>query len=296
MSAVARAYSGADAVRAVCSREEGGPRTVVVAAHPDDETVGAGSRFRSLRDPLFVHITDGAPRSMHDARAAGFSARGGYARARRRELLKALALVPVPPARCIGLGIADQEASFALQFLARALRDLLKGMLPGIVLTHAYEGGHPDHDAAAFGVHAACRLLEKEGVSPPPLVEYALYRADPAHRGRMTAFEFLPHPGCTGTTVELDPEERILKGRMLRCFATQQKVLGAFPVSVERFRPAPCYAFLRPPHEGALYYENFEWGVTGEQWRDYAGKALEELGLLQEDAAGGKRGGGRRWG
>lgn len=293
-----RVHSGADAVRAVCLREGRGLRTVVVAAHPDDETVGAGSRLRYLRDTVFVHVTDGAPRSMQDARAAGFTEWEEYACARRRELIEALGLVSVSPAQCVGLGIADQEASFALPDIARTVRDLLKRVMPVIVLTPAYEGGHPDHDAAAFGVHAACRLLEREGISPPSLVEYALYRADRTRRGKMAPFEFLPHPGCGETTVVLDREERSLKSGMLRCFTTQQRVLGAFPVSVERFRPAPHYGFARgfarPPHEGTLYYENFDWGVSGKQWRGLAGKALKELGIPRACPEGGtgRRGGG----
>ncbi|MBZ0157308.1 MAG: PIG-L family deacetylase [Alphaproteobacteria bacterium] len=291
-----RAYSGADAVRIVCSREGRGPRTVIVAAHPDDETVGAGSRFRYFRDPVFVHVTDGAPRAMHDALAAGFSTREEYGQARRRELHEALRLVSVSPAQCIGLGIADQEASFALPLVARAVRDLLKRTMPGIVLTHSYEGGHPDHDAAAFGVHAACRMLEQEGIVPPPLVEYALYRADRTQGGKMAVFEFLPHAGCGEMTVALNREESALKRGMLRCFPTQKRVLGAFPVSVEKFRPAPQYVFTRPPHEGTLYYENFDWGVYGEQWRDLAGEALEELGILRGVPAGRAGGeGGEKW-
>ena len=39
------------------------------------------------------------------------------------------------------------------QALARVLRPLLAGTR--VVVTHAYEGGHPDHDAVAFAVHAA---------------------------------------------------------------------------------------------------------------------------------------------
>src|SRR6185437_9724842 len=51
------------------------------------------------------------------------------------------------------------------------------------VFTHAYEGGHPDHDAVAFAVHAACRLSD----IPPAIVEMPYY-----HRqdGRLITGEF----------------------------------------------------------------------------------------------------------
>ena len=45
----------------------------------------------------------------------------------------------------------------------------------------------------------------------------------------------------------------------------------------ERFRPAPNYDFTRPPHAGQLFYEKFNWGMTGEQWRALAGRALQRL-------------------
>ena len=37
------------------------PRTMLVGAHPDDETVLAGARLRRLSRALFVCVTDGAP-------------------------------------------------------------------------------------------------------------------------------------------------------------------------------------------------------------------------------------------
>ncbi len=40
----------------------GGSRVLVVVAHPDDETIGAGALLARLRDVRVVHVTDGAPR------------------------------------------------------------------------------------------------------------------------------------------------------------------------------------------------------------------------------------------
>src|ERR1043166_7357421 len=62
------------------------PSVVVVAAHPDDESVGAGGRLNRLRGALFVYLTDGSPRDTSDARRAGYDSREAYAAARREEL------------------------------------------------------------------------------------------------------------------------------------------------------------------------------------------------------------------
>ena len=146
-----------------------------------------------------------------------------------------------------------------------------------MILTHPYEGGHPDHDATAFAVHAACRLLRHEGTTPPALVEMTSYHL---RAGALTTYEFLPNGEGPVITVRLGMEERFLKRRMVECHATQQQVLDHFPIDIERFRPAPRYDFARPPHPGRLYYEQFDWGLTGARWRALAADALAALRLV----------------
>jgi hypothetical protein len=89
--------------------------------------------------------------------------------------------------------------------------------------------------------------------------------------------EFLHRPGIEITTVVLDERARAFKRRLIACFSTQQRVLADFPVDLERFRAAPAYDFTRPPHEGGLYYEQFDWGVDGARWRALSGEALAAL-------------------
>src|SRR5690348_14277952 len=64
---------------------------VIVAAHPDDEVIGLGTRlsnFEQLR--AIVHITDGAPRNGTDIRNAGKQTWQEYADLRRAEMQAAL--------------------------------------------------------------------------------------------------------------------------------------------------------------------------------------------------------------
>jgi hypothetical protein len=65
---------------------------------------------------------------------------------------------------------------------------------------------------------------------------------------------------------------------MLGEFRTQVKPLEPFMLAnCERFRIAPEYDFLHPPLAGRLFYENFDWGVDGAEWRELARQALCEL-------------------
>jgi hypothetical protein len=73
----------------------------------------------------------------------------------------------------------------------------------------------------------------------------------------------------------LSVAEQRSKREAFECFATQRHTLSLFDVARERSRPAPRYDFTRPPHEGQLYYEQFDWGVTGERFREIAGGALK---------------------
>src|SRR3954453_10881984 len=160
-------------------------RVVIAVAHPDDETIGLGAQLGRFDDALLVHITDGAPRDGHDARNYGFASVTDYAAARRRELEAALRAGEAERLRRLGLGIPDKEAWRDLAGLARRFAELLRAEKPTCVFTHAYEGGHPDHDAAAFAVHAACRLV----ASPPVIIEMPFYHCRDGH---FVTGEFLP--------------------------------------------------------------------------------------------------------
>src|ERR1700751_369792 len=68
------------------------PRTLLIAAPPDDETIGAAIRISRTPGIRIVHVTEGSPDNPADAIAAGFSTREAYAAARHQETLRALAL------------------------------------------------------------------------------------------------------------------------------------------------------------------------------------------------------------
>src|ERR1051325_5216230 len=58
-----------ESMRLVSGERLAGSRLAIVAAHPDDETIGAGAYLARLSQAIFIHVTDGAPRDMRDARS-----------------------------------------------------------------------------------------------------------------------------------------------------------------------------------------------------------------------------------
>lgn len=133
----------------------GGKKALVVVAHPDDAVLFAGSILPLFREIFLLHTTDGAP-SREVARRKGFARRLDYFRARRRELEEALAAGGIH-ATLLALPIRDGCAALFVDRILREVAALIENFAPEVILTHAYEGGHRDHDTTVFAVCTAAR-------------------------------------------------------------------------------------------------------------------------------------------
>jgi LmbE family N-acetylglucosaminyl deacetylase len=253
-----------------------GDGVLVVVAHPDDESVGIGGHLREMPRATIVHVTDGAPQDLYDAQAYGFSDWQGYAAARRDELTAAVAEAGIGPEALLALGIPDQQAAHNMARLARKLARLFAEREPRLVFTHPFEGGHPDHDATAFAVWAACGMMAEAGRRPPERLEMAFYHAG-LHRPIFQ--DFAAEPRIPRLEVELDEAALDVKRRMLMRHATQRQTLAPFGASVERFRAAPDYDFRALPNDGRLYYETLPVNFAGVDWLRLIEAAYDELGL-----------------
>jgi LmbE family N-acetylglucosaminyl deacetylase len=262
-----------DFVAALAEARDAGASMLMVVAHPDDEVIGLGGHFARLPELRIVHVTDGAPRDLRDARAHGFEEARAYALARRKETHAALHLSGIAPENLLSLDLPDQEAVLHLPWLSQRLAAIISEVRPRFVLTHPYEGGHPDHDATAFAVHAARAALGPSRVPDLAVVEMAFYHLT----AQATDYQrFLRDPARPEAKITLDPASAARKQRLMACFPSQAPTLAGFRTDIERFREAPAYDFTVLPNGGRLQYE--AWGLgQGRDWLRHARSALDEL-------------------
>jgi LmbE family N-acetylglucosaminyl deacetylase len=247
-------------------------RPLILIAHPDDETISASVAMMRMRDPVVVFVTDGAPRDRHLWSPDATGSREEYSRMRMQEAASALAIAGIPSERIFCLGAIDQEAIEEVPVLVDRFVSLLQKIQPGVIITHAYEGGHPDHDAAALiaRITAGSESLEKQ----PEILEMSSYHL---RNGNCVTGEFLPDTGEEVLTLWPLPEERERKQRMAATHHSQRFVLEGFRMEPELLRPAPAYDFTQPPHVGKLWYECLDWPMSGERWRQLATSALTQF-------------------
>jgi LmbE family N-acetylglucosaminyl deacetylase len=277
------AWRAAHVLRRWCEASGGprAPRVLVFAAHPDDDVLGLGGRLHDVAPDMHIAIvSDGAPDAPSYYCSLGFRRREDYAQARRAEAQAALRRAGVPEQQLHELGLIDQTVARHLDVLIERVRALVAAVSPDAVMTHPYEGGHPDHDATACAVHAALYGLSQRGpaeggASGPALLEFASYHA---LGDELALGEFIPDRQHVMTEVPLGEIERQRKLELLCCHATQQAVWQAFPLHRENFRVAPRYDFREPP--GApFHYDRVDWGTSGAQFLELARRCLSARGI-----------------
>jgi len=228
-------------------RQPIGPVALVVA-HPDDEVIGVGAQLERWRGLVCVHVTDGAS-------------------------CAALEQVGIGLDQIRTLGFADQRLVFALSDLDRAITDVLAEIRPAVVITHAFEGGHPDHDTLALVLASVIGRWRGRSPHVPLLVEFAGYWQNES--GALTTNRFAPPATGGERQLRMSTLSRRQKNDLLERVRPGQRPMHAFDTREEWIRPAPTYDFRRPPNAGRVWYDQFGSPVRSADWIRLAATYLD---------------------
>lgn len=144
--------------------------TLVLAPHPDDETLGCGAtilRKRALGTPVHVAVfTDGG--ASHRSTVLG---RDDLIALRREEALEATRLLGVPARAVSFLGYRDGCLAEAGGQLDEALCRLITDVAPQELLIPSAIDGHPDHRALNRAAQRAAARIGR----PVEIFEYPVW-------------------------------------------------------------------------------------------------------------------------
>jgi len=233
----------------VSDRDE---RFIFVFAHPDDDVFAAGLMKRLLSsgiETFGVWLTSG-----------GYL--GGQNR-RESELRRSTSLLSLPQDHCAMLRFPDLGLIDSMDEASSKLSEIFRNYKPQNIFVTAFEGGHPDHDAANFIVYEArfrsqlnCRLFE-----------FPLYNGSGPFltwRWRINSFP----PGGPETFFQpLTPSEIDCKRKMMKIYSSQWMYMIPAQLARSRavllrqgepYRRCPDNRdHTLPPHPGKLNYERW---------------------------------------
>lgn len=181
-------------------------RLVVVSAHPDDESLGAGGLIAAAHAAglrVYVVLLTAGESSHQGAPGAD---RHALATLRLTEMENALARL-APDSPLVFLGVLDGQVADAESAITDSLTDLLGEAGNTLLVAPWSRDGHPDHDAAGRAARVAAtrtgaHLLEY------PVWFWQRHTAEEAPWGEMVC---LP----------LDEELREKKAAAIQCHASQ---------------------------------------------------------------------------
>jgi N-acetylglucosamine malate deacetylase 2 len=210
---------------------ENASRLLVFVAHPDDEVIGCGVLLQRVPSALVVFAVDGAPTGYGFERKFGSLA--AYSELRFREASLALALAKNCSFRRLqtpaGASFPDRSLFQYLDVAEDSLLAICREYRPDAVVSHAFEGGHVDHDTCSLLAKRVAKLCSVE------YFEFPLYWKEGIGDD---VFQWFRDTQPGENIVTPSEAESITKKKMIGEYKTQANLMAVFCADKERFRRA----------------------------------------------------------
>jgi LmbE family N-acetylglucosaminyl deacetylase len=245
-------------------------KVLVFVAHPDDESIGCSGLLQRADSSLVVFAVDGAP--PHYGFEQNFGSLRSYSDTRYLEASRALACVPQSEFRRLTKPdesyFQDQHLFLDLPAAYAGLKQRILEYSPDLIVTHACEGGHIDHDA--------CHILAARAASELGFEtwEFPLYWRTTLGRN---IFQRFRSPLSAEVLLTLSQAELDRKKLMLSRYPTQNKLTSVFQLESERFRPLSTQKYER------LSWRNYPF--ENRTWRLNARVFLQKITEFQRSGA-----------
>jgi len=209
-------------------------RVLVLAPHPDDESIGCGGLLLAARDAgaarRVIVLTDGDnnpwPQRWIEKRwRIDDTARARWGARRRAEAQAALDVLGIPAGERAFLGLPDTGLTALLmqgeETFVAPLRRQIADFKPTHLALPALADRHPDHSAA----HVAARFAVGQGDLRPSLLAYRVHGEDHSRDSRVVELS-AGHSDLKRRAIASHRTQMALSGKRFLAFATQHETYG----------------------------------------------------------------------
>ncbi|HEY9132439.1 MAG TPA: PIG-L family deacetylase [Dyella sp.] len=226
-------------------------RLLVIAPHPDDETIGAGGLLQQVREAggevRIWLLTDGDnnpwPQRWLERRIwIGQAARERWGRRRRAEVVQAMSALGLAPEQLEGFSWPDMGLTGLLRGQFAAMLTLFEARLrawcPNVVVLPDLGDRHPDHGTA----HVLTRLaLAREALSP-------------------TLLTYLVHGGAAAQQAEVLPSSDAYQAAKRQAMEAHASQLALSGTRMRRLIERPeTFTCLEAARSGPLLSRQLPW-------------------------------------
>ncbi|MBU0898783.1 MAG: PIG-L family deacetylase [Nanoarchaeota archaeon] len=222
-------------------------KTVLLAPHQDDESIGAFCLMKRISDNngkiYVVFATNGAPEGIYPFRSGDiiFDNQEQYAHTRKHESLRVLNKIGLEDEHIRFLGITDRTLYLNLEKTECMVKEIIEELEPDRILVCSNEKCHPDHDSLKAAAFIASRSNKKD------LWEYATYNASGKENNIYEKERYnIFADGIYDFELMLTDEEITLKKEAFSLYESQiTDILSRFTFEKESFRRAST-TFFQP--------------------------------------------------